>query len=244
LKLSTGMTDSNQRYGKFHVDISGATSAAHILKIIRNHDGVSRAELSRITGLSRSTISQHVDTLQKMGLVCESGTAKSTGGRKARLLQFKKDGGYVISIDLGATSLSVALCGLEAEPVAVDMRDFDVAASPCETINRAQRIASELMESAGVDQSQIRGVGMGVPGPIEFNSGTLVGPAILRGWNRYPIADALQSRFGCPAYVDNDANVMALGELWAGAGKGVEDFIFVKVGTGIGAGIVCGGTVI
>jgi glucokinase-like ROK family protein len=241
LELSTGMTNSNQHHGKFHVDISGATSAAHILKIIRNHDGVSRAELSRITGLSRSTISQHVDTLQKMELVCESGTARSTGGRKARLLQFKKDGGYVISIDLGATSLGVALCGLEAEPVAVDMRDFDVAASPCETINRAQRIAAELMESAGVDQSQIKGVGMGVPGPIEFKTGTLVGPAILRGWNKYPIANALQSRFGCPAYVDNDANVMALGELWAGAGKGAENFIFVKIGTGIGAGIVCGG---
>ena len=241
LQPPPGASNTGRVRWPVNADTAGTVSATQVLCTIRNHDGITRADISRITGLGRSTVSQHVDTLVSGGLVVETGSARSTGGRRARLLRFRKDGGYVVAVDLGATSLDVGICNLDAEPVAVDSMEFDQTATPNQAIESAHQMAAGLIRGMGLDFSQISGVGLGVPGPVQFSTGTLVAPAILRGWDKYPIATALRERFGCAAYVDNDVNVMALGELWAGIGKGVRNFIFVKLGTGIGAGIVCEG---
>lgn len=219
----------------------GSVSAAQVLSVIRNHDGVTRADISRIAGLSRSTVSQHVDTLICKGIVAETGYAKSSGGRRARLLRFNEDGGCVVAIDIGATSLDVGICNLDAKPMAVNSIELHQPSGPGQVIEDAYHMATDLLNSIGLTAEETRGVGLGVPAPVHFSTGTIVAPAILQGWDKYPLAKALKERFGCPAYVDNDANVMALGEQWAGEGKGVQNFMFVKLGTGIGAGIVCDG---
>ena len=233
--------DPPARCWNWYSELTGAAAAAQILKIIRTSDGISRAGLARITGLSRSTISQHVDRLARQGLVVESGMAKSNGGRRAQLLRFHKSGGYVLAIDLGATSLDVAICDLEAEPLIVHSENADVTAGPEVILSRVKEVSHDLLRRLGISASELKGIGMGVPGPVEFSTGQPVAPPIMPGWDRYPVKDVLRQEFSCPAYVDNDVNIMALGEQWAGLGKGVDNFIFVKIGTGIGAGIVCQG---
>jgi glucokinase-like ROK family protein len=98
-----------------------------------------------------------------------------------------------------------------------------------------------LLADTGSPAGSLKAIGMGVPGPVEFKTGRPVAPPIMPGWNDFPIREVLGEDFGCPVYVDNDVNVMALGEQWAGLGRGVPNFLFVKVGTGIGCGIVCNG---
>ncbi|MEW6228209.1 MAG: ROK family transcriptional regulator [Bacillota bacterium] len=221
--------------------LTSAATAAEILDIIRNRGEISRAELSSITGLSRSTISQHVDRLAELGLVVESGKAESRGGRRAHLIRFHNDGGYVLAIDLGATSLDVAIANQGAEPLFVHSEDADVSDGPEPILSRIIEVSRDLARQLGINVAQLKGIGMGVPGPVEFSSGQPVVPPIMPGWDRYPIRDVLEKEFSCPAYVDNDVNIMALGEQWAGLGRGVDNFIFIKIGTGIGAGIVCQG---
>lgn len=237
------MTISPPRRWNWYSELTGAAAAAQILDIIINsREGISRTELARITGLSRSTISQHIDKLAQEGLLVESGTAESRGGRKAQLLHFKKDDGHIISVDLGATSLSVGLCNLVGELQIHDTLDSTIGAGPEVILARVVTMARELIGKIGVPAA-IKGVGMGVPGPVEFSTGHPVAPPIMPGWDDFPVREYLEREFSCPAFVDNDVNIMTLGEQWAGVARDVDDFIFVKIGTGIGAGIVCRGRI-
>lgn len=216
---------------------------ARVLSLVRQADGVSRSTLAAGLGMSRSAVGLLLDGLMDRGLIRESGPGSSNGGRRPRLLVYHKDTGYVISVDLGATSLDVSISNLNAEILVHKVQDADVRQGPESVLADVVRLIDGAIEEADVDRALIRGMGMGVPGPVEFRTGLPISPPIMPGWHRFNIRTYFEERFRCPVFVDNDVNIMALGERWAGTGRQIEDFLFVKIGTGLGCGIVCRGEI-
>ena len=212
-----------------------------ILDHVRTHGASSRAELAEATGLGRSVLTQRLDALLDYGLLAEDRVGVSTGGRAPRLFRFRADAGYLLVADLGATSTDVALADLSGGIAVHRQEPADVAAGPDAVLARVEELFDECVAEAGISGA-LWGIGVGVPGPVEFESGRPVSPPIMPGWDGYAVRERFAER-GVPVWVDNDVNVMALGELTAGCGRGVDDFVFVKIGTGIGAGIVVDGRI-
>lgn len=199
-----------------------------------------RAELISLTGLARSTVAARVEALLAAGLLTPSGEAASTGGRPPARLAFNPDAGVVLGADLGATHALVALTDLRGRVVAESALAIDISAGPQVVLDRVARTARTLLRSAGRRPDELRGIGIGVPGPVEHSTGRPVLPPIMPGWDNYDIPGHMTKALGGPVLVDNDVNLMALGE-HATVYPGVEQMIFVKVATGIGAGIISGG---
>ena len=219
---------------------SSRTSAGALLRLIREDIAVTRADLARETGLARSTVAQRVDALLARGLVYEAGGGASTGGRPATVLAFNRDAGVVLVADLGATHARVALSDLGGTPLAERASDLDIARGPEEALGWVATQFDELLEEVGRTPQHVFGIGIGVPGPVEFASGRPANPPIMPGWDGFSIPDWFASRYSAPVLVDNDVNIMALGEHrthWAET----EHLLLVKVGTGIGCGIVADG---
>jgi glucokinase-like ROK family protein len=235
--MKADSTEKNLVFGWF-----GPAAGAAIFRIIKKTGPLSRAAIVRETGLSKSTVSMHVEKLIKMGLICEEDHDQHSNlGRKGLLLKFAVDSGFIIGIDLGATSLYVALCNLDAEIIDSRSEDLLVSIGPERVMERVVFLIDALLTEHDLKVSGLLGIGMGVPGPVEFATGIPVSPPIMPGWHRYPIRSVLQTRYHCPVYIDNDVNVMAMGEKYYGLSKNIDNFIFVKIGTGIGAGIFCNG---
>jgi predicted NBD/HSP70 family sugar kinase len=211
-----------------------------LLKLIRQGAAATRAELVDLTGLARSTVSQRIDDLLANHLLVEVGEAPSTGGRPPTLLEFNRDAGVVLVADLGATHSRIAVCNLMAEPLIETAAERDIADGPDAMLDWVEREFRSLLDRAGRTLDTVMGIGIGLPGPVEFASGQAVLPPIMPGWDRYDVRGRLEASFGAPTLVDNDVNIMALGEWWA-LDEAVDDFVFVKVGTGIGSGLILGG---
>lgn len=218
------------------------STTARILDVVRTHETIARAEIARLASLSRSTVGQHVDRLLAYGLIREDEMADSTGGRRARRIAFNKEAGFVAAIDQGATSQDIAVTNLAGEVLVHRSFVSDVVSGPIVVLTHAREALIELLAEIDVPTKALKAIGVGVPGPVEFKTGRPVAPPIMPDWNDFPVREFLGKAFCCPIYVDNDVNVMARGEQWAGLGRGVANFLFVKVGTGIGCGIVCRGS--
>ena len=217
-----------------HVD-----SLARVLDAIRQGPAT-RAGLVRDLELGRSLVAQRVGQLLDLGLVDEGGLAPSTGGRPSRELRFRAGAGSLLVAELGATELQVGLSDLGGRLLGQRVEQVDVAAGPDTTLARVEAIFDELL-AAHPQAPALWGVGLGLPGPVEFSQGRPVAPPIMPGWDAYPVRDRMAERYRVPAWIDNDVNVMALGELRAGIAQGERDMVYVKVGTGIGAGVISAG---
>jgi glucokinase-like ROK family protein len=221
---------------------SGPAAGAAIFRIIKNIGPLSRTDIVKKTGLSKSTVSVHTKKLLEMGLIKEAEAEnKSVGsvGRNRQLLKFAKNNGFIIAIDLGATSLNVGLCNLDAEIIDLSSKAVLVNNGPKKIMKEINNFIEDLLKVNKLADKKIFGIGMGVPGPVEFSKGLPVSPPIMPGWHLYPLKKILQEKYSCPAFIDNDVNVMAVGEKHAGLAQDVSNFIFIKIGTGIGAGIIC-----
>jgi glucokinase-like ROK family protein len=215
---------------------------AEILRYVRAVDrSVARSEMTEALGVSRSKISLEVGRLLEAGLLVEDGLAESDGGRRSSLLRIPRSAGLIAAVDLGATSTDVALSTLGSELVAHRGEPADVREGPKTVLGRVKDLLSELLEEQGASRRDVRAIGVGVPGPVEQASGLLRTPPIMPGWDRFPIRDAFAGEYAAPVFVDNDVNVMALGEHWGGVGKGLDNLLFVKIGTGIGGGVIADG---
>ena len=219
----------------------GAAAGGAIFDIIRREGPLSRAQLVRSTALSKSTISLHVDRLLKVGIIKEEARQTDSGPGRRSLLRFAADRGIVVGIELGVTSIDVAVCDLEALVLASHSEPLDIAQGPVPVLTRAYEIIEKLLAEVGHETGALRGIGIGLPGPVNRPLGCVVSPPIMPGWDRYPVREEVGPHFGVPCFVDNDVNVMALGEARAGSARSSESFLFVKVGTGIGAGLVIDG---
>jgi glucokinase-like ROK family protein len=213
---------------------------ALVLGAVRTGGLRTRPELVRELGLGRNVVSQRVGQLLDAGLLDEGRLAPSTGGRPSRQLRLRAEAGCLLVAELGATDLQVGLSDLTGELLDQRVERCDVAAGPERTLGRLEELFDELL-SGRPDGQELWGVGLGVPGPVEFSQGRPIAPPIMPGWDAYPVRDRLSARYQAPAWIDNDVNVMALGELRAGIGRSELELMYVKVGSGIGAGLVSGG---
>lgn len=217
---------------------------AEIIQALRRRGVISRTDIARITGWSRAKITTEVGLLIEKGFLKEVGDGASEGGRRPRLLSLNNQLGFVVGVDLGATSLDIALADLCGRVVQRRTAPADVHNSPETLLGKCSQIILEMVRAQGTYPEKVYAIGMGVPGPVEFARGTLVAPPLMPDWEYYPIRDFFKNEFpSAMVVVDNDVNIMALGELRAGMGIGLDDFIFVKIGTGIGAGIVSNGRI-
>ncbi|WP_345545003.1 ROK family transcriptional regulator [Microbacterium jejuense] len=217
------------------------TGAGEIFQILRDGRARTKAELATLTGLARSTVSGRVDALLAAGLVRPAGEAASTGGRPPARVAFNPLAGVIIAVDLGATHATVAIADLAADILSADTHPLDISDGPEAVLDGVIAEANALLQHKGIDPARVVGVGIGVPGPVEHSTGRPTNPPIMPGWDRFDVPHYVQRTFDVPVLVDNDVNILALGEQ-ALSWPGVSDLIFVKVSTGIGAGIISGGT--
>ncbi|GAA1139349.1 ROK family transcriptional regulator [Nocardioides aquiterrae] len=211
---------------------------AQILAQLRDEGPLSKAQLADRLEVSRTTAASEVARLVEVGLAQEAGPAASRGGRRSTLVDLSQDIRFV-GISIGATGLSVGVTDGRLTVLATRTRECDIRQGPETVLAVALELAREVLAEVGVDRPM--GAGVGVPGPVDFHRGVSVSPPIMPGWGGYPVRDAVSRELGCPALLDNDVNVLALGEQHAGVAKGARDFLFVKIGTGIGCGIVIDG---
>lgn len=210
-----------------------------VVRAVRMAGSLTQAEIARSTGLSAATVSNIVRELKEGGTV--EVTPTSAGGRRARSVSLSGDAGVVIGVDFGHTHLRVAVGNLAHQVLAEESEPLDVDASSADGFGRAEQLVNRLIETTGISPGKVIGVGLGVPGPIDVESGTLGSTSILPGWTGINPREELAGRLGVPVYVDNDANLGALGELVWGSGRGVRDLAYIKVASGVGAGLVIDG---
>jgi len=214
-----------------------------ILDEIRSARSRSRSELVARTGLSRGIVAQRVSELIEIGLVVEGEVGPSTGGRPPRQMTFRADAGHVLVADLGATSIDVAVTDLDGRILGHRDEPADIAAGPERCLQRVDELFAELQAATPNLPGRLWGVGIGIPGPVEFRSGRPVSPPIMPGWDGYPVRERFATRLGAPVWVDNDVNLLALGEWRSGIAVGHDNVAVVKIGTGIGAGIISNGRI-
>ncbi|MEU0812591.1 ROK family protein [Streptomyces sp. NPDC005970] len=213
---------------------------ARLLKLLRDGGPNSRAQLGDQVELSRSKLAVEVDRLLETDLVVADGLAASRGGRRSHNIRLNP-GLRFLGVDIGATSVDVAVTNAELEVLGHLNQPMDVREGPVAVFEQALDMAGKL-KAAGLAEG-FDGAGIGVPGPVRFPEGVPVAPPIMPGWDGFPVREVLSQELGCPIMVDNDVNLMAMGEQHAGVARSVADFLCVKIGTGIGCGIVVGGRV-
>jgi glucokinase-like ROK family protein len=212
-----------------------------VLDAVRSMDGATQPQLVQRVGLGRSVVAQRVNELVAAGLVVQDGLGASTGGRAPRRLRLRAEAGLVAGADIGATGMVVGLADLSGRILAQVDEQIDIADGPEAVLGRVESLIERLRGDVQT-AAPLWGIGVGVPGPVEFTTALPVAPPIMPGWEAYPIRDRLSHRFSTPVWVDNDVNLLALGELRTNsAAADVGDVLYVKIGTGIGAGLVSGG---
>ncbi|WP_225782769.1 ROK family protein [Xenophilus sp. Marseille-Q4582] len=204
--------------------------------------GGSRHGMAERLGFSRSKANALIAGLIAQGLLAEAGPRASTGGRRPEHLCLHADLGVLGVVDIGATSLDVAVLQPDLTVLARHAEAIDVREGPGVVLARVRQRLRELLQGQGISPRRVLGIGMGVPGPVNFEAGQLVNPPLMPGWDSFSIRDYLREDYAAPVFVDNDVNLMALGELWR-LQRQLSNFLVIKVGTGIGCGIVCHGEV-
>jgi predicted NBD/HSP70 family sugar kinase len=216
-----------------------------VINALRDHGMVSRAEIARRTGLSRSTVSSLVSELQSDGLVVEReepGAAHGEqGGRPPILLAFDASAGAALGIDFGHSHVRVAVSDLSSNILAERSAPMDIDHAAHEGLDVALELIGEALDEAGVERSRVIGAGLGLPGPVDQIDGVIGSSAILPGWVGVAAGEEMRRRLDVPVSVDNDANLGALAELTHGAGRGASELVYLKVSSGIGAGLILGG---
>ncbi|MFC3298140.1 ROK family protein [Arthrobacter agilis] len=214
--------------------------ASEIFQVLRDGRPRTRAELAQITGLARSTVAARVDALMTLGFVSPTGGAVSTGGRPPSLFALNPAARVVIGADLGATHAIVILADLAGEELARERSGISIADGPDAVLGWFVSAIGRLLASAGRATADLAAIGIGLPGPVEHDTGRPINPPIMPGWDRFDVPGFVQETFAVPVLVDNDVNIMALGEQSANWPE-IDDLVFIKVATGIGAGIISGG---
>lgn len=214
--------------------------AGALFQLLRDGRPRTRAEIMEETGLARTTVVVRLGGLTDLGLITPAGIAASSGGRPPTRFVFDPRARIVGGIDLGATHGVMGLTDLNGAVIARRRHQLDIASGPEPVLALALDTLQDLLDETGYPRESLLGIGVGVPGPVEHSSGRPIRPPIMPGWDGFDIPAAVRRRFDVNVLVDNDVNVLALGEratMW----PDVDDLLFIKVSTGIGAGIIAGG---
>jgi glucokinase-like ROK family protein len=212
--------------------------------LVREQGETTKGGLISYTDYSRTKISSCIDSLLDKKIIVENSGTEYSGGRRSKTFSLNGQLGLVSGIDIGATSIDLCVADFSGKPLARYAEPEVVRDGPIKVLGRCCSLLEKLLRDNHLSIEKMNGIGIGVPGPVDFAAGTLVSPPIMPGWDGYPIIQTVQQWFpAANVVVDNDVNVMALGEINQGAGRGVDNLIFVKIGTGIGAGIICEGRI-
>jgi glucokinase len=211
-----------------------------VFELLRDGTPRTRAQLADASGMARSTIAARIDVLMRLGLVAPYGDGVSTGGRPPSLLALNPRARVVAGVDIGASHATACLADLAGTILAERRADLDIATGPEHVLGWAERVIGELLADQERPVSELAAIGIGLPGPVEHSTGRAINPPIMPGWDRYDVPAHVQRAFPVPVLIDNDVNIMALGERHAHL-PDVQDLIFIKVSTGIGAGLISGG---
>ena len=224
-------------------------SAGHLLQLIRDGHATTRGELQQATGLSRSTIGHRLDQLFGAGWLTDGHTNSSTGGRPSARLEFNAGHAVVLAADLETHRATVAVLDLDCRVLARHAGPLLVADGPGAVLDTLARWFARLLEQTGTAAARVCGIGLSVPGPVDWSTGTIVQPPIMPGWDEFPVAARMREAFAVhvdpggetiPVLIDNDANLMAYAEQRRHY-PDCSAFVLVKVSTGIGAGVVVDG---
>jgi predicted NBD/HSP70 family sugar kinase len=215
-------------------------TADAVLRLLLDGQPRTRAELIDLSGLARSTVTGRIEALLAAGLVVPSGEAASTGGRPPARFRFNPTARLILAADVGATHVSVALTDLTGQILDRTTRQLNIAEGPEVVLDAVARSGRSLLRAARRSPEDLAGTCVGLPGPVEHSTGRPNHPPIMPGWDSYDVAGRLSRELPGPVLVDNDVNIMALGEHTAEYAD-VEHLLFVKVATGIGAGVISGG---
>ncbi|GAA1094533.1 ROK family transcriptional regulator [Nocardiopsis metallicus] len=224
--------------------LSSTATSGHILEMIRTGSATSRSEIARATGLSRPSVALRITELIEGGLVTEGTRAASSGGRPPTLLEFNAASGLILTAALGMVRSQAAVCDLDGRVLLRTPGSPQMELGPDATVPWLLDTWSEQIRELGRSPEDVRGVGVGLPGTVEFHAGRAEDRPFLGKWAGVALGPLVAERFPVPVTVDNDVNVMALGEHIAGGHGHTDDMVFVKASTGIGAGLVSGGNLL
>ncbi len=203
--------------------------------------GISRVELAQRMSLTRAAVTAIAGDLMECGVICETTSRLSSAGRPPITLEINPQRGFVAGVDMGATHISILIANSAAHVLEEKETSFNIADGPEICLERADVFLRETLKQAGIELENLLAIGVGVPGPIMAEAGMVVMPPIMPGWDRYPIRATLEKRWGCPVSLNNDAELGAVGEWAFGAGRSANNLAYIKVGTGVGAGLLLDG---
>jgi glucokinase len=216
-------------------------NARELLSLVRNNNPCSRADLVRMSGLSAPTVSSVIEYLERKRFVNRLGPGNSSGGRRPDMLAFNSYFAYVAGVDLGGSTIRLALADLNGSIVARWAVSTRGNRTPPKIVALIQSGLQALLQQAKVPRSKLRAVGAGAPGVTDVRAGIVLSAPNLSGWHSVPLRELLEKKLQIPAVVENDVNAAAIGERWSGSAKGTSNFVFLALGTGIGSGIVLNG---
>lgn len=219
------------------------TNLSRVLALIHETGSISRVGVVRRTGLSATTVSGLVNVLLESGFVSETGPGESSGGRPPVLVEFNYSSRYLLGVDMGATHLTVVLMNLAGTILAGRFERFDVAHDPVGTTRRVLVLIEETVAEAGQPFARILGLGITIPAPLEGEQLDRASGVILPAWEGYDLRAALRSEFSLPVYIENDANAGAIAEKWWGQGRPYKNLAYVKLGVGVGSGLILNGEI-
>ena len=205
--------------------------------------GISRVELAQQLELTRAAVTSIVDDLIQTGLVHETRSRSAASGRPPILLEINAGRGTVAGVDFGATHLTILIANFAAQVIVEKEIPLEIADGPQACLDQAHHLLDSLLAGAGLSLSDLAAIGVGVPGPILTEAGVVFAPPIMPGWDLFPIRETLEKRWGCPVTLSNDAELGALGEWAYGADRGVNHLAYIKIGTGVGAGLLIDGQI-
>ncbi len=209
------------------------------LDLIRfSGSGMSRTDLAEQMGLTRAAVSLIVKELLESHVVQEAESRSVPSGRPPIVLEVDPGYGLVGAIDMGATHMTIAVADFTARIHQELDFPFDIKDGPEVCLSMANQCLQKMLEAQGLSITDLSAVGIGVPGPVITEAGMVIAPPIMPGWDRFPIRSRLENMWHCPITLNNDAELGALGEWAYGAGRGEKNIAYIKVGSGIGAGLI------
>lgn len=225
---------------RFGAQTDEMTSLLRIVNMVRTGEAMTRPEIGRVTGLGRGVVTQRVDHAIELGYLEDGEFGPSSGGRAPRTLRFNGERGTIVVCALGALHIHVGIAHLDGDILDQSHRAWDISRGPAETLEAAMAMIDEVL--ARGSGTPVWGIAVGVPGPVDFESGRPVAPPIMPGWNGFDLRRRFEQRYDAPVWVDNDVNLLALGER-ARRRDETPDLIYCKVGSGIGAGLLSRGRI-
>ena len=223
--------------------VSRQLTRRHVFEALLHKGPISRADLSKVTGLSKQTTSEVVDNFEQQSLVRSVGRTSGNVGRTAVLYELSPESGHVLGVDLGGTKLTVAIAGLSSKVLAEDTEPTDPRGGIA-VLDQIARLANRLARNANTHPSRIRSIAVGTPGIVNPKTGSIELAPNIHHLGQLDVVHALSDRLGSSVIIENDVNLGLLGEIWHGCAQGVANIGFIALGTGIGLGLSVNGQLV